>query len=323
MYQPRKRESKIVLTLGLPALFLCASPAWAEFTLNWTADNPTPVFSGTTIYHSDVFEGGTIPQFEQTPFIYERVMDGTTPYYHMIVGDPASGFAQEVYIQTGFNGGPVNQPLCAGPVNCGGVIPASGRLNPTEHSASDGETWSFDGFTLALGSGSDPLGTDATFTGNSSGNPTRVQMRQLVTDGDLTVDFVKDKYLEKPSITNIIDAADLNATVIIDSTGNPLNSAATASVVTNTTELKGSNLPPDISSPNGGPSAVRFDMATDAQNPHVTAGQYFYTPGSSDKGSSGTYTYSEGGANINPDWSSYFDHSETNPWAFPDNRPTP
>ena len=42
MHQPRKRESKIALTLGLPALFLCVNPAWAEFTLNWTSDTGNP-----------------------------------------------------------------------------------------------------------------------------------------------------------------------------------------------------------------------------------------------------------------------------------------
>jgi hypothetical protein len=38
-------------------------------------------------------------------------------------------------------------------------------------------------------------------------------------------------------------------------------------------------------------------------------------------GSRGTYTYSEGSANLNPDWSSYFDDREANPWAYPANRP--
>ncbi|MCC6302512.1 MAG: hypothetical protein IT489_06905 [Gammaproteobacteria bacterium] len=313
MHQPRKRESKIALTLGLPALFLCVNPAWAEFTLNWTSDTGNPVFSGTNITQTD--DGGNDQLIGgQTPFVYERVLDGTTPYYHLIVGDPASGFAQEVYIQAGFFGQTGGN--CRGPVTCAGTADAIG---PTV-SASGGDTAVAFGFE---GNGFDPLSSDATSSGNSSGNPSRVQMRQLVTDGDLTVDFVKDKYLEKPSITNIIDASDLNATVIIDSTGNPLNSAATASVVTNTTELKGANLPPDVSSPNGGPSAVRFDMATDAPDAHVTAGRYSYAPGPGPGGSGGTYTYSEGSANINPDWSSYFDAGEANPWAYPDNRPTP
>lgn len=313
MYQPQKRKSKIALTLGVSTLFLCVAPVRAEFTLNWTTDTGNPVFSGTNITQTD--DGGNDQLIaNQTPFVYERVLDGTTPYYHLIVGDPASGFAQEVYIQAGYFGQTGGN--CRGPVSCSGTADAIG---PTV-SASGGDSAVSFGFE---GNGFDPLGSDTVASGNSSGNPSRVQMRQLVTDGDLTVDFVKDKYAEKPSITNIIDASDLNATLIINSAGNPLTSAATASVVTNTTELKGSDLPPDVSSPNGGPSAVRFDAATDAQNSHVTAGRYSYSPGAGPGGSSGTYTYSEGSANINPDWSSYFDHTEANPWAYPDNRPTP
>lgn len=319
MYQPRKRASKTALALGLPALVLCVAPARAEFTLNWTSDTGNPVFSGTSVIQTDD-SGNDALITDQTPFVYERVLDGTTRYYHLIVGDPASGFAQEVYIQAGFFG--QTGGSCSDPVDCSGTAAAIGG-NPTTIggvSASGGSSVVSFGFE---GNGFDPLGSNATTTGNSSGNPSRVQMRQLVTDGDLTVDFVKDRYAEKPSISNVIDASDLNATLIIDSTGNPLTSAATASVVTNTTELKGSDLPPDVSSPNGGPSAVRFDAATDAQNSHVTAGMYSYAPGAGPGGSSGTYTYSEGSANINPDWSSYFDHTEANPWAYPDNRPTP
>jgi hypothetical protein len=316
VHQPQKRVPKIALTLGLSALFLCAAPVRAEFTLNWNADTANPVFSGTTVFQTD--EGGNDALFaDQTPFVYERVLDGTTPYYHLIVGDPASGFAQEVYIQAGFFG--QTGGSCRGPINCGGTASPIGP----DHSASVGDTAVAFGFE---GNGFDPLASDAVSSGNSSGNPSRVQMRQLVTDGDLTVDFVKDRYAEKPSITNIIDAADLNATLIIDSTGNPLSSAATASAVTNTVELRGPNLPEDVSPPGGGPSSVRFDMSTDAQNSSVTAGMYSYTAGSGAGGSSGTYNYADpthNSANINPDWSSYFDHGEANPWAYPDNRPAP
>lgn len=313
MNLPLKRDLRTALAIGFSAAFLYAGPAVAEFTLNWTADTANPVFSGTLIIQTD--EQGT-DQFvgNQTPFIYERVLDGTTPYYHLVVGDPASGFAQEVYIQAGFiaqTGG-----SCRGPITCAGTAAAIGP----DFSASGGATAVSFGFE---GNGFDPFASNATSSGNSTGNPSRVQMRQLVTDGDLTVDFVKDKYAEKPSITNTIDTADLNATLRIDSSGNPLNSAATASAVTNTVELRGTDLPPDVTPPGGGPSSVRFDMATDAQTPHVTAGKYSYSPGSGPGGSSGTYTYSEGGANINPDWSSYFDHGEANPWAYPTNRPTP
>jgi len=316
MYQPLKRDLRLVLTLGLPALFLCTGQASAEFTLNWTSDTGNPVFSGTTVTQTDD-QGNDQLLVGQTPFIFERVLDGTTPYYHLVVGDPASGFAQEVYIQAGYPA--LTGGACRGPVTCSGTAAAIGP----DFSASGGDTAVSFGFE---GNGFDPLSSDAAASGNSSGNPARVQMRQLVTDGDLTVDFVKDKYAEKPSITNTIDAPDLNATLVINSAGNPLNSAATASAVTNIVELRGSDLPPDVSAPGGGPSAVRFDMATDAQDSTVTAGRYSYTAGSGPGGSSGTYSYTDpakNSVNINPDWNSYFDDREANPWSYPDNRPPP
>lgn len=313
---PLKRNLALALTLGLPAFFLNAGQANAEFTLNWTSDTGNPVFSGTSITQTD--DGGNDQLLVgQTPFIYERVLDGTTPYYHLVVGDPNSGFAQEVYIQAGViaqTGG-----SCRGPVSCSGTAAAIGP----DFSSSAGATAVSFGFE---GNGFDPFSASATTSGNSSGNPSRVQMRQVVTDGDLTVDFVKDKYAEKPSITNTIDSPDLNATLVINSAGNPLNSAATASAVTNTVELRGTDLPPDVPAPGGGPSSVRFDMATDAQASTVTAGRYSYTAGSGPGGSNGTYSYTDptkNSANINPDWDSYFDNREANPWAYPDNRPSP
>jgi hypothetical protein len=66
-------------------------------------------------------------------------------------------------------------------------------------------------------------------------------------------------------------------------------------------------------------------MATDAPDAVVTAGQYSYTPNVlGPGGSNGTYTYQPGeSANINPNWASYFDSSISNPWSYPENKPSP
>jgi hypothetical protein len=290
----------------------CLSLSWydnakAEFVLNWTADQTTPEFQGTTEFH-----GGSAIPGAQTPFIYERVLDSSNvPYYHMVIGDPNSDFAQEVYIQVG------------GP-NIAGQSIVIGGIGP-QGSASSGTP-------QALGNGQDPLGpvdfstvSGERYTGNSSGNPTRVQMQQVNTDGDLSVEFTKDKFAEKPSITNNISSTDFSATFKVDSTGNGY-SASTPSTVTNKVE---------ITDPTTQQQVGNFDMTADAQGSHitvsgrdtddqdsnVTAGRYTYTPGAGNMGSRGTYTYSEGSANLNPDWSSYFDDREANPWAYPANRP--
>lgn len=262
-------------------------PAQAEFTLDWTQDNVTPTFSGTTSEHS---AGGNVTG--QTPFIYERTFDGATAYYHMILGDPNSGFGQEVYIQVG-----------------SGTFQGFNGIGPGGSASSGTGTQS--------GNNLDPLGvvTTDTVTGNATGNPQRIQMQQSLTDGDLSATFLKNTYLGKPTITNEIDSTDVTATVVIDASGIPYTSSSTPATVTNTVQVHDPNIPA---------AAAQFDMATDAQNSTVTAGQYTYTPGSgagTNLGSRGTYTYIDGGANVNPDWSSYFDDREANPWAYPVNRP--
>jgi hypothetical protein len=315
------RLPPLVLAIGCGALLLCSAGARAEFVLNWSQQSETPAFfpdqqmtgcnQPPCVWHDvDVGNPGAVQN--QSPFLYERLtLDGNT-YYHMILGDPDSGFAQEVFIQVG--GSNFIYPQGDGL----GSPDVEGADGPLSGASSSSRGFS-DGTTFDQGSQTNPLSQDQVFTGNTTGNPMRVQMRQLMTDGDLTVDFVKDRFLDKPNITNTIDTGEIRALFHMDSTGNRFDSMATPSVVTNTLE----HLDPEVPEA----SAV-FDMATDAQESSVTAGRYTYTPttgviGTNFGGAGGTYQYFDGGANLNPDWASFFDHREDNPWALPANRPTP
>jgi len=227
----------------------------------------------------------------------------------MIVDDPAAGFAQEVYIQLG----------------TGNAFPGTGVGLAAASSSSRGKGAQIAG---EEGSGVNPLSPDATFSGNSSGNPERVQMRQTVTSGELTADFLKDRFLDKPNITNTVETADMNSTFNMDSTGNRYNSMDTPSTVTNTLQI----LDPDVPAGSALFNAGQALNDTATPTPSVTAGRYTYTPttpppqtNATFGGSGGTYQYFDGGANINPDWASFFDHREANPWAYErlGNRPTP
>lgn len=293
---------------GLAVMAFVAGNAQAEFELNWQADGTPPPTSGGCWQSSPdctIVEVGEDIVPGQTPFIYQRVQQNGQNYYHMVIGDPDSGFAQEVYIQAGGTSlfGQGNRA----DINLWQQMSSSGgAIDP----ACDSE--------LGCGQNTnafDPLSSDPAFSGNASGNPSRVQMRQLLVDGELTVDFVKDRFAEKPVISNIIDAEDLLATFVIDGTGN-LYSTAASSPVTNTVQHRGADLPP--------PESASFDMAVDAPNAHVTAGQYTATnPAAGLPG--GPYTYADPLENVNlaPDWRSFFDHSQPNPWTYTDNRPTP
>lgn len=296
-YNPRMLTRNGILIAavrtGLVSALLYAGAAAAEFDLNWTADTPNPTFSGTVAVH------GTVNIPGQTPFIYERVQDQVGTYYHMVIGDESTGFAQEVYIQIG---------AALQPVQGFGQI---GR----EFSSSGGAP-------LPGGNAVDPLGSNAAFTGNSSGDPRRVQMRQIVEDDELSMDFLKDRYDEKPSISNTIESSDLSARFEMNSSGNSYSDGTTPSVVTNTVE----HLDPDVP-----PASAVFDMAVDAQNPNVTAGLYTHPARPQPGGQGGDYVYTANTTNpqeresveLNPDWGSFFDHREANPWSYPTNRPTP
>lgn len=99
-----------------------------------------------------------------TPFLSEvyRMEDGKD-VFHMVIGDPESGFAQEVYIRVGYT--------------------EKTRLYIAAFSVSQGDkTCTTDTtFSLNLCNASDPLGVanGNDFSGTDSGNPNHVAMRQV------------------------------------------------------------------------------------------------------------------------------------------------
>lgn len=298
------RDCTALLSAFLLLFTLAAADAGE---LNWTQDTTNPAFSGTVIEHESPVGSQTSTFISgQTPFLFER--SGTQ--YHLIVGDPADGFAQEVYIDIGNS--IYDEWDCEG--TCGSIGP--GR------SASGGEGVS----QFIPGNALDPLGTDMLASGNASANPNRLQMQQYLSDGELTSTFVKAALLEKPTITNEINAPDFNTLFHMDSAGNPYTSQTTPSAVTITMDILDPDVPRDSAS---------FDLAEDAQASSVTAGQYTFTPSTriGGMGTYGTYTYIDGTHNLNPDWSAYFDFREDNPWSYdtmpaaapfgPPNKPTP
>lgn len=268
----------VLIAAGLATTVYAAGATAAGFIFDWTPDNANPTFNGTSVTHGDVGIGG------QTPFTYERVTDPNgVEYYHMIIGAPSSGFGEEIYIKltspfTGYGSlGDVG-----GPSDSGGNFGAPGN-------------------------GGDPLGIVTTngATGNTSGNPQSVQIDMIMTDGEISMEFLKDTFDHKPVITQQINAPDITSAVMIDMRNSTYSDMNTPGVMLNTMSLQGSNTPPGLG---------QFDMSKDGQNTNVNAGRYTY--------SSGTYTYLDGGFNSgNLNWGDFFDPTMSNPWAYPDNHP--
>ena len=273
--------------------------ASAEFNLNfsgpmtgaggWTYINCNRGGFSSNCDDSSGMMGGGVTEF--TPFLQEIVSSGGKDYFHVIVGDPAAAasgdgaggtytFALEYYIELGsaitYSGG------C-----CGGMGGMGG--GGTEEGSSSGGV---------LDNGSNPFAQDA---GNGTGNPTVVQIRQLLdhqyANGDsFNQEFLKDIFVEKPLITQDISSSEVTSNFSLDMRGISYSTSTTPGTITNTLDLLG-----------GQAGLGDFDMATDTDNSTVTGGRYTYTTGTGPNGSEGTYIYWDGGFDPTAiaDWSVY------------------
>ncbi|HHM06248.1 MAG TPA: hypothetical protein ENJ19_11005 [Gammaproteobacteria bacterium] len=201
---------------------------------------------------------------DPTPFLYETVNIDGTDYVHVVIGDPSQGFAQDTYVEG-----------------------AVSSITPAAANAAHG-----------FNSGIDPLNGG----GNGSGNPEKVVMRQLVSDGEVTIEFLKDALSSKPKISQTVTTPEVTAVFETDMRSIDYKDISTAAPIINTVSLTGPNAPEDM---------VDFNVGTGSQNGHITAGRYTYTPGPGTLGSEGSYTYWEGDVNVEGvDWSAFRDPAQ-------------
>lgn len=253
---------------------------------------------------------GNINDPDKTPFLQQIVTgtDGRT-YYHMIIGSVDSSgnpivpttanestipWAQEVYIQR--SGSNCVQELCSY---------SGGNEN---------------GFGTDGGNGWNPLLNNMTSasTGNRSGFPTRVIMKEVMNDGQMSQVFLKSDLNVKPVITQTITTPDMTAEYVLDMSNSNYSTNTTPGVMINKVTLTGANAGImgnfDANGPNG-----NFATAN-VQNSNVTGGRYTFvegTGGASQTFGQGTYTYIGGGddAVINLDWNAFRDAAE-NPLKY-------
>lgn len=289
MRRPTYKESFTLACCTLAA-FALPPAANAEFSLNFQPQGFARMSTAATHGASTIRN--------QTPFLVsgalqmpEVVQDPDTgdQYFHMIVGAtevdpntneiiPLDGFAQETYIRLG-----------------------SGRFfnNSITGSSSLGEG------NASGGNGRDPLDlSDTIQTGNSSANPRRVLLKQIIDDGEARMVYEKARYDRKALITQEIDSGDLVSSFSIDMTNSTFDDASTVGLVTNVMSI-------------AGVGAGDFDMAVDAPDSIVNAGQYTYTNSSRADGAGGTYSYADGGFDhVNQDWAAFFNENVPNPWSY-------
>lgn len=209
-----KRNLNISTYFAIAAMFFCllyGSKVHAQMTFDFTPDETGYMSSSggsaPFLLQNVVYQPPFLPfsQIINVPEIVE--IDGTS-YYHLIVGDPATDFVQEVYIQRGF----------------------SIMSNDQPGSASSG----------VMRNDSDPLGSNG---GSGTGNPNRVMLKQVLSQPDFTLTFTKDTLANKPVITQSLHTSEIIVFSEINM-GNSTYADTTLGTMINTTSLIGNTRAP-------------------------------------------------------------------------------
>lgn len=337
--RPNLLSNHLFRTLSAGALLLCAimaldmraSLAEPGFNFNWTSA-PSALYEKRAEMRCN-FPGasnagscaGSIvdPRFfsfantaqngtgtDTTPFVQEFVEVGGVRYYHVIVGDGRSlseggttnGFAQEVYIRVGSNN----------------LVFADGHESSSSggRGFKDSSDWRScaDGAAVsdACANGWDPLRNNASvFTGNGTGNPERVIMRQVIKDGALFDTFEKILFSQKPKISQKLSALDIAAEFTLDMGNSDYKASTTVDNARSGTVInKVTLIGPNAGIPGNFDATAAAANFTTANAPaaNVTGGRFTWAPGpNADFGfSSGSYSYSEGNFDVNAvKWKEY------------------
>jgi len=290
-------KNKKLLAVSMPVVMLLTVPiCHGEFALNFSG---AP--GSTTIFHGGGTSGG------QTPYLAGTGVDPISglSYDHQIIGDPATGFAQEMWIRRGGS--------CYGGQ---GVCTASGGVEGF-----------FTGNVLVGGNAGGGAGT---------GNPNQVLVRQVIggtwdagtstwtCDTSYCDEFIKAAYVDKPKITQGISSADFTAKFVFDmsaidySTDSTVVTAVDGSSATTGASLINTQTVVDLATGN---TVASFDIFDDAQDSYIDGGRFTYANGTARLSSNGTYNYVSGFYDQNQDYSPFLDHVVINPWSYPASKP--
>ncbi len=325
---------KKMLIIAATGFFCLASlfSFGADFSLDFAQPSTSGFFPGscnTGVAGGLCATAGAAQELDPdtTPFSQESVSIDGVAYWHQIIGDPEQGFVMEVYItqgglallSDGSGGRPSNFP--------------GGGLYRQDLDVQSGNGW-------------DPLGlnpaNDFKTTGNGTGTPTKVVMRQVLggswdaasetwscNGAEFCSDFTKAALGTKPRIIQTVNDASEGFSAFFDLDMSSISYAddTTAGTLINTVTLPafvpvGATVPMtgsgNTSNFNNGGS---FNMATDIQNSAVTGGRYTWTNTGGSDGyqtwnfEEGSYSYADGGMDqLNLNWGSFFDAAQ-NPFG--------
>ena len=351
MFVPALNKKKSAVTQllfkTLPLLLLLSSEyAPGEMTLNFNLGSNNSYFYPGACNMSNVptyllGDCGISPiaytaesDPDTTPFFQGTYTDPVTfeRYWHMIVGDPSTGFAMESYI-----------PRIFSYESTSGGRPS--RIM----------SWGSVTLEDQSGNGWDPLGInpsrDFDYTGNGTADPTKVIMRQIMggtwnsttqtwscdNSDQYCSEFLKDQFLFKPKITQKINESDMVQNFVLDMSSITYSDDITTGSIINTLTIT------DPGMPDFDPTAGDFQMidstitishpasGSSNFNPNITGGRYTYTQCSNSQTTvegiehcwqdrdintwdyqEGSYSYVNGGAAdiMSYEWDVYWDPSQ-------------
>ena len=255
---------------------------------------------------------GTLGNTDPTGMNLAVVHIDGVDYFHVVVGDPASGFAMESYTRASGLSSVKQIP------NVGGSFSPDGGGN---ESAVTGVTG---GITIAslqdASNLSNSLG-DYRVSGTGSNDPSKTVFRMVLTDvaGGMSLEVYKPFLGKKPRISQTIQDGGLTEVFVADMRDLSYSDSSTAAPIINNLVLVDPKLP--------AAGSADFEMAL-AQDTDVTAGRFTFTPGTgwdnnahdptlgwnSDGSTFGQGTYSYiGGQAFDPltfNWASVFNYAD-------------
>ena len=306
--------------------------ATAAVVFDFTLKDPLNPFPGGV----NAVAGSSFGGNDGTRFFQERVdIDGVN-YFHIVVGDPATGFALESYVTSAtvntaasINGLPrPSSPDGGG--NERALIGSHAQLGVDQN-----EIITQPG--RQIGNAKDPFGVTVDpasgfkhydLSGNGTMNPNRAMLRMVVSDAQMSQEVFKPLLTRKPLVSQTTSDSEIIGQFVADMRELNYSDRQTAAPVFNRLSVQAPGLLP---------GAADFDMSQ-VQRSNVSAGRYSYQAGQGwlirtldpqtgqyvytsnptnwDTDNSvfdeGTYTYADGaGFNLEGvNWGQFFDYQQ-------------
>ena len=226
----------------------------------------------TSINQNQLYWDGNFANDMESRFIQELVVIEGVEYFHVVIGDPDSDFVQEIYIAR--SDWRRDRELAGGRFSDSGgqaCFPGPAVVEP------------FASGCIASNNAYDPLRRDSNFTGNATGNPSRMVMLQRVKDeaSGYEQNFSKFDLATKPVISQTLVNEDIESVFSMDMSNSDYDTDSIAGTMVNTFDLRtpGITEAQNLIVPNVIPTMGDFDLAVTERpenRANITGGRYTF-----------------------------------------------